>query len=118
VNRIARTLVGLWCTALAVLSGCTLGQVIDFGRNQPDPAAFEPGAYWVLENDAGLDLLQMPAYRGADGKWLSLAGVPEWFTREGLYSHAADGSWNLETPGDQRDLDALLQVWDPPPQGP
>ena len=110
MNRRARSMFGLCLAGLALLSGC-IPEIIDSGKIPAD-AALEPGSYWVLETEAGVDLYRMPAFRGDEGQWQSVAGVPEWFTQEGLYSHDA-GMWNLEMAGDQADLDALLQVWDP-----
>jgi hypothetical protein len=115
MKRIARSLFGL-CLAAAVLSGCIPGEFVDSTNGLPDAAALEPGSYWVVQTAAGLDLFQMPAYRGDTGKWHSVAGVPEWFTQEGLYSLDAAGAWVMEMTGDQTDLDGLLQLWDPPPQ--
>ncbi len=114
MNRLARSALGLSLFGTAALFGCVPGTLVDSTPNQAG-AAIPAGSYWVVETDAGLDLFQMPAYRGDAGKWQTLIGLPNWYTRDGLYCHDAAGNWTLEIDGAETDLDSLLQVWDPRP---
>jgi hypothetical protein len=119
MNRLARSALGLSLVGLSLfgaagLFGCVPGTLVDSAQNQAG-AAIPAGSYWVVETDAGLDLFQMPAYRGDAGKWQTLMGLPNWYTRDGLYSQDATGNWTLEIDGAETDLDSLLQVWDAPP---
>ncbi len=113
--RRAGLLLSLSLSAVLVLAGCVPEGLSEAAKAQLD--AVEPGEYWVADSGAGLELFEMPRFRGDEGRWRSFPGAaPEWFSETGLYSLDDGGEWALEIPADEDGLDGLLQVWDPPPR--
>ncbi|MCK4341708.1 MAG: hypothetical protein KAY37_08305 [Phycisphaerae bacterium] len=80
------------------------------------PAETYVGTYWVEYSDGELAAFELPAYRGEEGTWLTLAtDLPTWYTGPALYEVSADGSWIRLTDDEDLTLDEVIQLHDPLP---
>lgn len=77
-----------------------------------------PGPYYVERLENGLHYYDLPAVRGASGRWVAILSDGEWYSGAGVYVHDERGRWCVDAASAGLTLDDLLQTHDPPPAPP
>jgi len=110
-NRCRNALLYLLTAAALGPGGCLwLAPPVHELETQP-----APGSYYVEEHDGHLYYYELPAFRGAAGRWVELEDGGTWFAGPGWYRFSDDYVWSPDESAADLTLDDLIQLHDPPP---
>ena len=111
-GRPIRCLLALTLATL-LLGGCPVAMDCTLTGATP---AVTAGTYWVADSDGALLYYELPAMRGAAGRWVDLAPADQsWYAGPGWYTTSGYDDWTGAADMGSITLDDVVTLHDPPP---